>query len=447
MTSTFPNKSVSTFTQFKEQMFGNPEQSLEQAYQAATNIKAIEDRYYDGERIPVELLDNPAYVPPAIKADFEKNLNILKRKRKDFNTSSSAQGRLGPNHLDKLIFVEGVTAKYTIEESSDSALMPMQETGIRQNKIDRASYPSPINIIEVSSIASPTPTPKKSDRPRQEKANTQSQTDEESFVKNKKGLLPRSIGKTFNKIKEELDPKSEEEVVSKFRRSRVQTIISLRLLALLIVIPLITQQVSKNFLVLPIVNQARPNYETQVFLNSEMKEEALTELNTFEEELKLEALITKAPALSSEAIEVKVKEKADELAKEYHHKSNSAISNVFADIIAFLAFGIVLFIRRADIEVIKSFIDKLIYGLSDSAKAFIIILVTDIFVGFHSPHGWEVLLEGMANHIGVAANHSAISLFIATVPVIMDTLLKYWLFRYLSQMSPSTLATMKGMNE
>lgn len=445
MTSTFPNKSVSPFTQFKEQMFGNPEQSLEQAYQAATNIKAIEDRYYDGERIPVELLDNPAYVPPAIKADFEKNLNILKRKRKDFNTSSSTLGRLGPNHLDKLIFVEGVTAKYTIEESSDSALMPMQETGIRQNKIDRASYPSPINIIEVPSIASPNPTPKKSDRPRQEKANTQ--TDEESFVKNKKGILPRSIGKTINKIKEDLDPKSEEEVVSKFRRSRVQTIVSLRLLALLIVIPLITQQVSKNFLILPIVNQARPSYETQVFLNSEMKEEALTELHTFEEELKLEALITKAPALSSEAIEVKVKEKADELAKEYHHKSNSAISNVFADMIAFLAFGIVLLIRRADIEVIKSFIDKLIYGLSDSAKAFIIILVTDIFVGFHSPHGWEVLLEGMANHLGVAANHSAISLFIATVPVIMDTLLKYWLFRYLSQMSPSTLATMKGMNE
>jgi CemA family len=115
--------------------------------------------------------------------------------------------------------------------------------------------------------------------------------------------------------------------------------------------------------------------------------------------------------------------------------------------IAFLAFGIVLLFRKADIAVIKSFIDKIIYGLSDSAKAFIIILVTDIFVGFHSPHGWEVILEGTANHLGVAANHSAISLFIATVPVIMDTMLKYWLFRYLSQMSPSTLATMKGMNE
>jgi hypothetical protein len=90
--------------------------------------------------------------------------------------------------------------------------------------------------------------------------------------------------------------------------------------------------------------------------------------------------------------------------------------------------------------------DTLVYGLSDSAKAFIIILSTDIFVGFHSPHGWEVLLEGLANHLGVAANHSMISLFIATVPVVGDTILKYWIFQSLSKMSASTVATLKEMD-
>ena len=70
-----------------------------------------------------------------------------------------------------------------------------------------------------------------------------------------------------------------------------------------------------------------------------------------------------------------------------------------------------------------------------------------MFVGFHSPHGWEVLLESLSNHLGVAANHSAISLFIATVPVVMDTMMKYWIFRYLSRMSASTVATLKEMNE
>lgn len=158
-------------------------------------------------------------------------------------------------------------------------------------------------------------------------------------------------------------------------------------------------------------------------------------------------MIHKAPPISPEVMEEKVQDKANELAEEFRRKSNSSISNVFADLMGIVGFALVILFRREDINVLKSFIDKIIYGLSDSAKAFVIILLTDIFVGFHSPHGWEVLLEGMANHLGVAANHSAISLFIATVPVVMDTMLKYWLFRYLSQMSPSTLATVKDMNE
>jgi hypothetical protein len=87
------------------------------------------------------------------------------------------------------------------------------------------------------------------------------------------------------------------------------------------------------------------------------------------------------------------------------------------------------------------------YGLSDSAKAFLIILFTDIFVGFHSPHGWEVILEGLASHLGIQPNHSAIFLFIATFPVILDTILKYWIFRYLNRISPSAVATLKNMNE
>jgi CemA family len=449
MTSIYPSKkTISPFDRLKEQFLGNPEQYLEQAYQAALTIRSIEDRYYEGERIPLESADLSTRMPTSLKAEVEQNLDILKRKTKEFNNSSSGVGKLGANHLDKLIVIEGIQAKYTIEPNYQSSLTQPSIAPTNPTSVKKSPYPSPINIVDVTSLATQIPpqsrsNTKKSDRYIQE---SDFQADDESFVKNKKGVLPRSIGRTFNRIAEELNPGSEEKVVGKFRKSRVQTIISLRFLALLIIIPILTQSIAKHFLVLPMVEQVRGN-EAQVFINAEMKEEALGELRDYEEELKLEHLIHKTPAIAPDVAEEKVKEKADELATEFRHKSNSAISNVFADAIALLAFAVVLIVRRQDISVIKSFMDRLIYGLSDSAKAFIIILVTDIFVGFHSPHGWEVLLEGMSNHLGIAANHSAISLFIATVPVIMDTMLKYWLFRYLSQMSPSTLATVKGMNE
>jgi hypothetical protein len=131
---------------------------------------------------------------------------------------------------------------------------------------------------------------------------------------------------------ERIPLESEEKVVGKFRKSRIQTIISLRFLALLIIIPLLTQSIAKNFLVLPMVEKVRGN-EAQVFINAEMKEEALNELRDYEEELKLEHLIHKTPAIAPEIREDKVKEKADELASEFRHKSNSAISNIFADAI------------------------------------------------------------------------------------------------------------------
>ncbi|MGL5872993.1 MAG: proton extrusion protein PcxA, partial [Xenococcaceae cyanobacterium] len=422
-------------------------------------ITSIEDRYYDGERIPLGSSNRSTCVPDSLRADIEKNLDIIKRKTKEFNNSSSGVGKLGANHLDKPILIEGVKAKYTTEpnylssslDSSSSSLTPTNPTSA--NKL---SYPSPINIVDVTSLATQISPQSRSNQKKvdrdlptgvlRNRLESNSPDDDESFVKNKKGVLPRSIGRTFNRIAEELNPDSEEKVVGKFRRSRVQTIISLRFLALLIIIPIVSQSIAKNFAIMPLVEQARGN-EAAIFINAEMKEEALNELRDYEEELKLEHLIHKAPPIAPEIREEKVREKADELATEFRHKSNSAISNVFADAIALFAFAVVLVVRRQDISVIKTFMDRIIYGLSDSAKAFIIILVTDIFVGFHSPHGWEVLLEGMSSHLGIAANHSAISLFIATVPVIMDTFLKYWLFRYLSQMSPSTLATVKGMNE
>jgi CemA family len=270
-------------------------------------------------------------------------------------------------------------------------------------------------------------------------------------ISRKKGILPRSIGRTLKRIAKDLGPQAEEEFVNDFRNSRNQTRIAVRFLVLLIIIPILTQQLSKQFIVSPLFDKLQENFqekwETPIFLNQEMEEKAFKELKTYETLLKFESLTKKAPELTPEIIEEKTKEKAKELSEEFRKESRNAIFNVVADFISVVAFTIFVSISRKEIEVVKSFLDTIFYGLSDSAKAFLIILFTDIFVGFHSPHGWEVLLEGAAEHLGVAANHSGIFLFIATFPVALDTIIKYWIFRYLSRLSPSALATYKEMNE
>ena len=128
-------------------------------------------------------------------------------------------------------------------------------------------------------------------------------------------------------------------------------------------------------------------------------------------------------------------------------ESANAVKNIFADLLSLAAFAWIAFVSQRELAVLKSFIGDTVYGLSDSAKAFVIILFTDMFVGFHSPHGWEVLLAGVSRHFGLPENHDFISLFIATFPVILDTVFKYWIFRSLSRISPSAVATLRNMNE
>jgi CemA family len=61
---------------------------------------------------------------------------------------------------------------------------------------------------------------------------------------------------------------------------------------------------------------------------------------------------------------------------------------------------------------------------------------------FHrSGFGWT------AKHLGIPENREFNSLFIATFPVLIDTVFKYWIFRYLTGQSPSAVATFKTMNE
>jgi hypothetical protein len=263
----------------------------------------------------------------------------------------------------------------------------------------------------------------------------------------KTGPIPRSITKTFEKFKKELDPNSESEIIEEFRVSRYQTAASIKYLLLLIVFPVIVNQISKGVIFSPFIDYFWNEKRLDVFLNASQEERAFSELQRFEEKIHFEILIGQLPPLSQESIDREIKNKAVELAQYYSQESINAIKNLLSDLLGFIAFSYLLLKGGRQVSVLKSFLNELVYGLSDTAKAFLIILFTDIFVGFHSTHGWEVLLENGLRHFGLPENRDFIFLFIASFPVILDTVFKYWIFRYLNQVSPSAVATYRNMNE
>jgi hypothetical protein len=197
----------------------------------------------------------------------------------------------------------------------------------------------------------------------------------------------------------------------------------------------------------PLVDKFRVEQKAEVFLNIDLEKEAFTEWERYEKELEFKSMLGLIPRLNSEQMAEKIQEKVEELKTQYTEKSADAVKNVFADMFSLVGFGLVIVTNQKEIAIFKSFLDEIVYGLSDSAKAFIIILLTDIFVGYHSPHGWEVILRSISRHLGLPENEDFNFIFIATFPVILDTIFKYWIFRYLNRISPSAVATYRNMNE
>lgn len=150
---------------------------------------------------------------------------------------------------------------------------------------------------------------------------------------------------------------------------------------------------------------------------------------------------------SKKFLQEEIQEKTIELAIHYNQESIIALTNLFGD---FITFGVVSFLviwMKPQIIILKSFLTESIYSLSDTTKSFLLILGTDLLVGFHSPRGWEICLELVLRHFGFPENQDFIYLFVATFPVLLDTVFKYWIFRYLNQISPSTVATYHSMIE
>lgn len=429
--------SLKTFQWLKD----TPNRALDQAYRAAITIEAIETDYFNGNKIGAGSAQNPSAIA-YFKTKLNQLLRIARWRLAEFRLTSSVI-----SDSDHSLHLGTAQAKKEIAVALDEANKDY-DTQQLLNKlivVDRVlmRYAEP-----VLANLKPTQTPLEvvSTNKKDEEISTNSATKTDSIF-SKSGVLPRSILKTGQRLNRELKSDTEAEVLREFQLSRYRTKKSVRFLILLIAIPLFTQQVSKQFIFSPILNYFHNTSKIEISLNSQQEREAIEEVEFFEKQLRFEESIGKIPRLSPEAFEERVEEKIMEVAKVHNQDSTNALANIFSDLLSAGVFAWILMVSSESIQILKSFIDELVYGLSDSAKAFVIILFTDVFVGFHSTHGWEVLLEGISRHFGIPENRDSIYLFIATFPVALDAIFKYWIFRYLSRISPSAVATYRNMNE
>ena len=358
---------------------------LERGYDAALLIQSLELEYYGDRQIRPELkLSVPRSVQATILRRFKTALSIC---RSSAAKLSDHRGQLDSQELRQLQLIESIVSRYGSRRSTSS--------------------PS---------------------------------------ISRSPDALPRSLLGVFDSIRLQLDPSTEDSVVAGFRRRRDTTLISLRVLLLLVLVPLLVSQISGTYLISPAVNQFSPELPFLSYPKPQLEEKAAEKLRLYKQELEFDAFLKGVEPLDDAELRKNLTEKATELKHDADEESLKAIKNVFADLAGLIAFAVVCLMSRDELRVLRGFVDEAVYGLSDSAKAFAIILFTDIFVGYHSPEGWSVLLDGVADHFGLPSSQSFVNLFIATFPVVLATIFKYWIFRYLNRVSPSSVATLKGMN-
>lgn len=441
-----------------------PNRALQEAYEAALRIRAIELEHFDGQ--PISPLNLPVgEVSSYFEIELKQLLKTIRMRMTEFRASRQilplAPLQSPPTPVNGSVnsptetYTVRATVSSTTEEPSVYEKLRVIDATLNRYKRQREKE---LNALARPSLSRQDP------QQRQQAAalDKLDQIEDDSLYLSEyinddltddskldsSSFIPRSILRTADRFRRELnsDETTEAEVVRDFRTSKLRTRLAVRFMLLLVILPLLTQQISKALIVSPLVNHFKAVGQIERIINSQLEDNILDELARFENKIRFESLVSNVP-VSPEEIQARIREKAIELSTEYQKELIEPLKNILSDALGFTVFLVLVFTGQRQLAIVKAFLDEVVYGLSDSAKAFIIILFTDVFVGFHSPHGWEVLVNNTLEHFGLPRNEDFINMFIATFPVMLDTVFKYWIFRYLNQISPSAVATYKNMNE
>nr|YP_010944994.1 envelope membrane protein [Galium palustre]YP_010945077.1 envelope membrane protein [Galium trifidum]WMD02466.1 envelope membrane protein [Galium palustre]WMD02549.1 envelope membrane protein [Galium palustre]WMD02632.1 envelope membrane protein [Galium trifidum] len=187
--------------------------------------------------------------------------------------------------------------------------------------------------------------------------------------------------------------------------------------------------------------------ESEIFLNDIQEKGILEKFIKLEELLVLEEIIEEYSETHLQKLRIGIQKEMVQLIKIHNEDGIHTILNLSTNIICFFILSGYFLLGNQELVSLNSSAQKFLYNLSDTVKAFSILLLMDLCIGFHSPHGWELMVGSVYKHFGFIHNDEIVSGLVSTFPVILDTIFKYWIFRYLNRISPSLVVIYHSMND
>ncbi|MDJ0715503.1 MAG: hypothetical protein QNJ54_14955 [Prochloraceae cyanobacterium] len=406
-----------------------PTKALNAAYQSALEIEALEDRYFQGKMISPQVEGGQSvyeYYKSILDRELAKiNFNLTQLRISNFldlgktsskiNAPEQQKTSADTEILDKLRFIETVIGKYRKQQ--------------QQEQIEQNLSPKPLDPKQLT--------------PPETTARESSNQEPSDILHN----IETSLGQNLHLRRHKLTPEYEQGVIRELRRLREQRKISIRILALLLIVPFFVQVITKNLIYRPFVNYWKVHTVQleQIEISEEVGDKVLAEYRNFKDILDIEQLLK--PENDKSEGEEELKEKTQELLLEGAYETRNGLVNILADLTAALVVVGIIYFRRRDCRIAVNFLNYSFSSLNVVTRVFIFILLSDMFVGFHSAEGWEVILNKTFEHFGVVENPSFNGVFIATIPVIIDSTCKLLIFNYFTRTSPSSVAILEKMNQ
>ena len=425
----FRNASHQVFAWFTQRR----QKALEAAYEGALTIQKLEVELFEGQKITdatdksKTVADYAASLRDRQLLKIRFNLTQFKANSFLFDTTAAAppvEAEPGSTEdetqreraqvLAKLEFIESVVGKYRAKGNALTFLTG--DAALDTPLPDVETIPAKDVTLDMPMLAADR------DRPR------------ESF-------LPR-----LRSPNKETESDYEQQLIGQLRLQRQQNRVALRWLAVLLIIPLSIQILTRNLIFEPLMGSYSEVNPAEISLSEEIQEEFAREYLFAKEKLEVATLLGYYDEMNDEIRQEYLQESAFDIWREARESELNGLKNLLADLIAFVVFVGLVLVGRRQVNLIRTVSNRTFLNLRDPMKVFLFILITDIFVGFHSAEGWEVILESILGHFGLPESKVFINGFIATVPVFIDSCIKFWIFNYLTRYSPSTSAIYERMN-
>ncbi|KAL6776427.1 CEM1 [Auxenochlorella protothecoides x Auxenochlorella symbiontica] len=181
-------------------------------------------------------------------------------------------------------------------------------------------------------------------------------------------------------------------------------------------------------------------------MSDQQKFEAVEEIHAEELRLQMEATVGQAPPLSDAGVLEHLRAEAKRIQGEYKAYNRAALTNLVSDSVTGSLIFAALLQNNSQRTILFRTIGRILSGLSDTAKAFLIILVTDTLLGYHSEEGWTAAAQLFTQHYGFHPSEDSIQIFVSIVPVCLDSYFKYWIFVGLNKQDPAAAVTLRSMD-